>query len=95
MTPRPVQCLRRDMGGYSGCQRNKAESGDHGEIMNGGGGDDKTVPDGILEAQFFPDMEDHAKRIDDAAGDDQPERDGSEMRRQGSTTMMPLQPMAR
>ncbi len=27
--------------------------------MHGRSGDDKTVPDGILEAQPFPDMEDN------------------------------------
>jgi hypothetical protein len=64
-----------------GCQRDQAEGGDHGEIMNGGGGDHESVPDGILEAQLFPDMEDDAERIDDATGDDQPERDGRQMAR--------------
>ncbi len=43
------------------------QAGEHRRIVHGGGGHDEAVPDGILEAQLFPDVEDDAQRIDDAA----------------------------
>ncbi|MNV94279.1 hypothetical protein D3C71_1890600 [compost metagenome] len=40
------------------------------------------MPDGVLEAQLFPHMEDHAGRIDDAADQDQHERRCRQRRQQ-------------
>ncbi len=39
------------------------------------------MPDGVLEAQALPDVEDHAERIDHAAGDDQPDGNGGKVLR--------------
>jgi hypothetical protein len=41
--------------------RTHAEAGEDRRIMDRGGRDDKAVPDRILEAQLFPDVEDHSE----------------------------------